>query len=105
MEMPPGNVLFEDPPSHDVHRGLLSRGFTPKRMLAIEPQVRAFCARTLDPLVGSGGFDFVHDLGAEMPMRTIGMLLGIPESDQEAIRDRLDAGMRLAEGDTPPAPR
>jgi len=27
-----------------------------------------------------------------MPMRTIGMLLGIPEQDQEAIRDRLDAG-------------
>ena len=105
MEMPPGNVLFEDPPSHDVHRGLLSRVFTPKRMLAIEPQVRAFCARTLDPLVGAGGFDFIHDLGAEMPMRTIGMLLGIPESDQEAIRDQMDAGMRLQEGDAPRAPR
>jgi len=94
IELPPGNVLFEDPPSHDVHRGLLSRVFTPKRMLAIEPEVRAFCARALDPLVGSGGFDFIADLGAEVPMRTIGMLLGIPESDQEAIRDRIDEGMR-----------
>jgi len=67
-------------------------------MLAIEPQVRTFCARTLDPLIGAGGFDFIADLGAEMPMRTIGMLLGIPESDQEEIRDRIDAGMRLEEG-------
>ena len=78
IEIPPGMILFEDPPVHDVHRGLLSRVFTPKKMNAIEPQVRQFCARTLDPLVGTGGFDFVRDLGAEMPMRTIGMLLGIP---------------------------
>jgi cytochrome P450 len=101
-EMPPGNILFEDPPSHDLHRGVLSRVFTPKRMLAIEPQVRAFCARTLDPLVGAGGFDFIRDLGAQMPMRTIGMLLGIPEADQEALRERIDAGMRLDADDAPP---
>jgi cytochrome P450 len=101
MEMPPGMILMEDPPAHDHHRGLLSRVFTPKRMLAIEPKVRAFCARSLDPLVGSGGFDFIRDLGAQMPMRTIGMLLGIPEAEQEAIRDRLDDGLRLKEGAMP----
>jgi cytochrome P450 len=98
MEIPPGLILFEDPPVHDVHRGLLSRVFTPRKMSSIEPQVREFCARTLDPLVGSSGFDFVRDLGAVMPMRTIGMLLGIPEDDQEAIRDRLDEGLRIADG-------
>jgi len=95
FEMPPGMILMEDPPIHDVHRALLSRVFTPKRMLAIEPKVREFCARSLDPLVGSGGFDFIGDLGSQMPMRTIGMLLGIPESDQESIRDRQADGLRL----------
>ncbi len=93
--------IFEDPPDHDLHRGLLSRVFTPTAMAAIEPQVRAFAARTLDPLVGKGGFDFIADLGAEIPMRTIGMLLGIPEEDQEAIRDRIDEGLRLEEGVMP----
>ena len=101
IEMPPGSILFEDPPAHDHHRGLLSRVFTPRRMLEIEPKVREFCARSLDPLVGAGGFDFITDLGAQMPMRTIGMLLGIPESDQERIRDRLDEGLRLKEGTMP----
>jgi len=101
MEIPPGIILFEDPPVHDVHRGLLSRVFTPKKMNAIEPKVRQFCANSLDPLIGAGGFDFIADLGAQMPMRTIGYLLGIPESDQEAIRDRLDAGLRLEEGEAP----
>jgi hypothetical protein len=31
-------------------------------------------------------------------MRTIGMLLGIPEDHQEAIRDQLDEGLRIEEG-------
>jgi cytochrome P450 len=101
FEIPSGLILFEDPPVHDLHRGLLSRVFTPKRMNAIEPQVREFCARSLDPLVGAGGFDFVRDLGGPMPMRVIGMLLGIPEQDQEAIKERLDDGMRLEAGEEP----
>jgi cytochrome P450 len=101
MEIPPGIILFEDPPAHTAHRGLLSRVFTPKRMNAIEPQVRAFCAATLDPLIGTGRFDFIADLAAEMPMRTIGMLLGIPEQDQVEIRDRIDAGMRLDDSGGP----
>ncbi len=98
FEMPSGVILMEDPPIHDLHRGLLSRVFTPKKMNALEPKVRAFCARNLDPLVGTGQFDFIKDLGAQMPMRTIGMLLGIPEQDQEAIRDQLDESLRLEEG-------
>src|SRR5580693_3019445 len=101
VEIPPGSILFEDPPTHDVHRSLLSRVFTPKKMLALEPQVRAFCAEVLDPLVGAGGFDFIEDLGKFMPMRVIGMLLGIPEQDQVAIRERLDDGLRLEEGVEP----
>ncbi len=102
IEMPVGTFIFEDPPEHTRHRGLMSRVFTPRRMNAIEDRVRAFCARTLDPLVGSGGFDFIGDLGAEMPMRTIGMLLGIPEGDQQAIRDRIDDGLRLEDGSAMP---
>jgi cytochrome P450 len=98
VEIPPGSILFEDPPDHDTHRSLLSRVFTPKKMQALEPQVRAFCAQVLDPLVGTGHFDFVEDLGRFMPMRVIGMLLGIPEQDQVAIRDRLDDSLRLDEG-------
>jgi cytochrome P450 len=99
IEMPPGVLIFEDPPVHTVHRGLLSRVFTPKKMNALEPQIREFCARSLDPLIGAGGFDFVADLGAQMPMRVIGMLLGIPEEDQEAVRDRVDADLRTAPGE------
>ena len=40
VELPPGVILFEDPPAHTMHRGLMSRVFTPKRMAALEDQVR-----------------------------------------------------------------
>jgi cytochrome P450 len=79
----------------------LSRVFTPRKVAALEPKMREFCARSLDPLAGAGGFDFIGDLGAQMPMRTIGMLLGIPEDDQESLRDSIDDGLRLEEGSMP----
>ena len=98
MDLPSGVVLFEDPPVHTMHRGLMSRVFTPRRMNALEQQVRDFCAACLDPLVGSDTFDFVTDLGAEMPMRVIGMLLGIPEAAQVAVRDKSDKFLRTEAG-------
>ena len=95
VEIPPGILLFEDPPLHDLHRRLLSRVFTPRRMLAVEDLVRDLCCRALDPLRCADGFDFVADLGAVMPMRTIGYLLGIPEEGQQAIRDRNDKNITI----------
>jgi cytochrome P450 len=97
IEIPSGAILFEDPPAHHVHRTLMSRVFTPRRMNELEPKVREYCRRALDPLVGRDRFDFIENLGGEMPMRVIGDLLGIPEQDQRAIKERLDDGLRLDE--------
>ena len=98
IEFPSGTFIFDDPPRHTKHRGVISRVFTPRRVAVLEPRVRAFCATALDPLVGSGGFDFVSDLAAQMPMRVIGMLLGIPDDDQDMVRDVMDAGMETDPG-------
>ncbi len=98
VEIPPGTLIFEDPPAHTIHRSLLSRVFTPKKMNALEPQVRGFCRHRLDLLEGVDAFDFVAEFGAQVPMRVIGMLLGIPEEDQEKVRDHVDAGMHHSDG-------
>jgi cytochrome P450 len=99
IEMPPGVIIFEDPPTHTIHRRLLSRAFTPRRVAELEPKIREFCATSLDPLRGTDHFDFIADLGARMPMQVISMLLGIPESDQEAVRDHVDANLRTEAGE------
>jgi cytochrome P450 len=98
MQMPSGVLIFEDPPAHPIHRKMLSRLFTPKRIAALEPKIRDFCVRALDPLVGRDEFDFIADLGTQIPMRAIGMLLGIPESQQEAVRDAVDDALRTEAG-------
>lgn len=98
FELPSGVVMFEDPPVHTMHRGLMTRVFTPRRMTELEDQVREYCRGCLDPLVGADRFDFVEDLGQQMPMRVIGMLLGIPERDQPAVREKADADLRTEVG-------
>jgi cytochrome P450 len=97
MEIPPGTLIFEDPPIHNIHRNLLSRMFTPRKVHALEPQIREFTSRCLDPLVGTCRFDFVNDLGEQMPMRVIGMLLGIPEEDQRRVTDHGEATLKSTE--------
>jgi cytochrome P450 len=67
-------------------------------MAAIEPLAREFCRRALEPLADADAFDFIGDLGAWMPMRTIGYLLGIPEDRQVAIRRNTDRLLELQDG-------
>ena len=98
MEMPPGTLIMEDPPVHDIHRKLLARIFSPRRIAELEPKIREYCARCLDPLVGESRFDLIEKLGLEMPMRVIGMLLGIPEEGQVAFRDQANANLVSDDG-------
>ncbi|MCK0176128.1 MULTISPECIES: cytochrome P450 [Mycobacteriaceae] len=96
--MPKGVMMMEDPPVHTMLRNLMSRVFTPRRMAEIEDQIRRFCVSCLDPHVGSDGFDIIAELASIMPMRVIGMLLGIPESEQVSVRDANDANLRTKPG-------
>lgn len=98
LEVPSGIVSFEDPPIHNIHRNLLARMFTPRKINALEEKIRQFCSRNLDPVVGTGRFDFVRDLGAQMPMQVIGMLLGIPDHDLESVRERSHNNMKTESG-------
>jgi cytochrome P450 len=99
IEIPPGTLLMEDPPAHDIHRKLLSRVFTPRRVSSLEPEIREFCIRCLDRLTDTQDFDVMREFANEVPMRVIGMLLGIPEADQQTVRDRADAKLRTKPGE------
>jgi len=100
--MPPGSFINEDPPIHTIHRALVQKAFSPRKMREIEARVRAFCIACLDPLTGSNRFDFVHDLGNELPMRAIGMLMGIPDSEQPTVRDHAQRSLRNKPGEPLP---
>jgi len=98
--------IFQDPPIHTAYRGLVTRIFTPAKMNALQGQIRAYCANALDPLIGTGKFDFVRDLGAEMPMRVIGMLLGIPEPELKTVQKGVASEKkRIKPGQPQPPPQ
>jgi cytochrome P450 len=94
------NMLFEDPPIHDLHRSILARTFTPRRISSLESGIRELCRTYLDELSGADHFDFVRDYGARIPMMVIGMLLGVPEADREYVRGLADELVHRDEGET-----
>lgn len=100
VEIPPGTFIHQDPPLHTAHRNIVARIFTPRRMNGLEEKIRAITVECLDKLVGRDHFDFIEHIGAEVPMRVIGKLLGIPEQDYEAVRESVDSRL-VTDGDKP----
>jgi cytochrome P450 len=98
VPIPDGLFIFQDPPKHTTYRGLLNKVFTPRRVAEIEDKIRLFCANALDPLVAGGEFNFIDDLGLEMPLRVIGMVLGIPDEDLKEVQRRGNEKMRTEPG-------
>jgi len=83
-------LITKDPPLHDWHRRVVSRVFTPRRVNGLEPYMRDFCARLLDPYVGESGFDVVEQFSIQLPLAVIGELLGIPESQRQQVHHLAD---------------
>ena len=73
--------VMQDPPVHTEFRKLVSRGFTPRQVEAIEPKVREFIVERLEKLRVDGGGDIVADLFKPLPSMVVAHYLGVPEED------------------------
>ncbi len=98
FEGPPGMFIWEDPPLHTAYRNVVSKVFTPRRMNELESQIRDYCVRCLEPLEGGDRIDFIDDLGGKLPGGVIGMLLGIPDSERDHVREMVESRLRTEEG-------
>ncbi len=70
-------MISVDPPEHTRLRQIVNRGFTPRRIAALEPRIRAIAEGLLDAVAASGRMDLVHDLSIPLPVTVIAELLGI----------------------------
>ncbi len=70
-----------DPPAHTRLRSHVVRAFTPRRVAAMEPQIRALVDQLLDAVNPSAPFDLVAALTIPLPTTVIFSFLGIPERD------------------------
>jgi len=99
------SFLAMDPPRHDQMRGLVARGFTPKRVADLEPRIRALSAQHVDRFVARGRCDFIQDFAALLPMDVISELLGVVPEDRDRLRHWADTLLHREDGvtDVPPA--
>ena len=70
-------MIAVDPPDHTRLRQLVNRGFTPRRIAALEPRLREIARGCLDAGVSRGRIDLVRDLAIPFPVTVIAELLGV----------------------------
>ena len=78
-EMP--YIIEVDPPQHDRIRGLVTKGFTPRRIASLEPAIRRIVDELLAPLPPTGEIDVIGAFAWPLPLRVLGELLGLPRED------------------------
>lgn len=98
-------IVFLDPPEHTEFRRLVGRGFTPRQVSAVEPEVRAFVVERLERLRSDGGGDIVEELFKPLPSMVVAHYLGVPAEDRvrfdgwtQAIVSATAAGSAIGAG-------
>lgn len=94
------SILYIDPPTHSRYRKLVSRGFTARRVGALEERVRRLTVELLDVIDPRADVDLVESLAAPLPLLVIAELLGVPVGDRDQFRVWSDAVMEAASGIT-----
>jgi cytochrome P450 family 130 len=74
--------VMQDPPVHTEFRKLVSRGFTPRQVEAVEPKVREFVVERIERIRVNGGGDIVAELFKPLPSMVVAHYLGVPEEDR-----------------------
>ncbi|WP_245764982.1 cytochrome P450 [Nonomuraea jiangxiensis] len=80
-----------DPPEHTRMRAAISRGFTPRRVAALEPMIRRIARDHLGQAVERGTFDFARDFAAKLPLDVISELVGVPPSERAGVQRSFSA--------------
>jgi hypothetical protein len=92
------SLLATDPPLHTRMRSIVSKTFTPKKIAALEPRIRAITLEYLEPALDGASFDFIDDLAGKVPMDVISELVGVPTADRAELRRLADLLIHREEG-------
>jgi cytochrome P450 family 142 subfamily A polypeptide 1 len=85
-KFPPLPMMIDfDAPEHVRRRRLVSEGFTPKRVRAMEDKLRLVCDSIIDRVCERGSCDFVREVAAPLPIIMIGDMLGVAPDDRDDL--------------------
>jgi cholest-4-en-3-one 26-monooxygenase len=107
VELMRAMLINHDPPEHTRLRQIISRGFTPRAVAAMEDDLRRRAHEILQTALEKGHGNFVEDIAAELPLQAIANMLGVPQEDRKKIFDWSNQMMSYDdpefEGDAPTA--
>lgn len=90
------SMLYRNPPEHARMRGLVSGGFTPRRVSGLRPAIEQLTDRLADQLAAGGEpVEFIGQFASRLPIAVISALLGVPERHQSWFR-RIAADVTIA---------
>lgn len=72
-----GSLIGVDPPEHRQHRGIVNRGFTPRRIAALEPHIRKCADELVSRFEGRGECELMEAFANPLPVSAIIELLGL----------------------------
>ena len=100
---PPLPMMIDfDAPEHVRRRRLVSEGFTPRRVRAMEHKLRLVCDAIIDTVCERGSCDFVKDIATPLPIVMIGDMLGVAPKDRDDLL-RWSDDMLKGQGSPEPA--
>ncbi len=102
LELMRAMFIGMDPPKHDRLKMLFQAGFTPKRIAAHEPAIRAIVVDVLDKLEGRDACDLVTDVAQPVVSRVIGSFMGIPPEDDAAWATLMNSALGAGDPDLNP---
>jgi cytochrome P450 family 142 subfamily A polypeptide 1 len=79
-----------DGEEHTCQRALVSKGFTPRRIAALEEEITGMVDELIDRVAARGQADLVRDFARPLPMRVIGRMLGYPAARNDEVLDWTD---------------
>jgi|HigsolmetaAR201D_1030396.scaffolds.fasta_scaffold02116_8 cytochrome P450 len=84
-------MLAMDDPEHAQYRKLVGAAFTPAGIRNIEPRVKARVHDLFEKIKGRNEAEFVRDIAATVPIKTVCAILGVPEADEDKVITWTDA--------------
>lgn len=88
-----------DPPEHTFFRMLLNEAFSRRSVAKFEDRIREITSELIERALEKGELDATREIARQLPMRMLGQILGVPESDTEWLVEKGDALISNADPD------
>ena len=85
LELQRQMMLMMDPPNHTKLRLLVNKGFTPRMIGRLDEHIRDIAKAIVDEVASRGKCDFVVEVAAQLPLRVIVEMMGVPDADRPKI--------------------